>query len=114
MVLMSDGQNTSYLDTASTYSPPPYVQDLSSAQQQNGDIPIGTDEDTATLCESIKDDGTEMFTIAFQVTNQATRDLLQNCASSPAHYFDAGSNELLVDSFASISDSLEAEIRIIR
>jgi len=114
MVLMSDGQNTSYLDTASTYSPPPYVQDLSSTQQQNGDIPIGTDEDTATLCESIKDDGTEMFTIAFQVTNQATRDLLQNCASSPAHYFDAGSNELLVDSFASISDSLEAEIRIIR
>jgi len=118
MVLMSDGQNTAYLDDsleAQNYLiAPPYIDDLSSNEQKDGVTPPGTDSDTATLCESIKDDGIEMFTIAFQVKNPATRDLLMNCASSPDHYYDAGSNDSLVAAFNKISENLEGDIRLIR
>ena len=116
MILMSDGQNTAYLDNSigaqNNLVAPPYIEDLTSEEQQNGVTPPGTDLETAQLCEIIKAEGTEMFTIAFQVDNPATRALLENCASSPNHYFDAGSNAMLVASFESISGSLESEIRL--
>ena len=114
MILMSDGANTGYLDDDDGHESIPYVQDLTSQEQADGVIPPGTNEDTAALCESIKSEGIEMFTIAFRVENSITQNLLMNCASSPQHYFDAGSNESLVQSFKNISESLEAEIRVMR
>lgn len=114
MVLMSDGQNTAYLDEpgAGKFETIPYIEDLSSSQQQNGDIPPGTNEDTAALCEAIKADGTEVYTIAFKVKNAVTRNLLTNCASSPTNYFDAGSNDSLIQAFKTISAGLQTEIRV--
>ena len=114
MVLMSDGDNTGYLEDEDDHESIPYVQDLSSQEQADGVIPPGTNEDTAALCESIKSEGIEMYTIAFRVENTTTQSLLMNCASSPQHYFDAGSNESLIQSFQNISESLETEIRVMR
>ena len=114
MILMSDGDNTGYLEDEDDHESIPYVQDLRSQEQADGVIPPGTNEDTAALCEAIKSEGIEMFTIAFRVENSTTESLLMNCASSPQHYFDADSNESLVQSFQDISESLETEIRVIR
>jgi len=114
MILMSDGNNTAYLEDVDDHESIPYVQDLSSQEQQDGVIPPGTNEDTAALCTSIKAEGIEMFTIAFRVENTTTENLLMNCASSPQHYFDAESNNSLVATFQEISESLESEIRIMR
>lgn len=114
MILMSDGANTGYLDDDDGHESIPYVQDLRSQEQADGVIPPGTNEDTAALCESIKSEGIEMFTIAFRVENSTTESLLMNCASSPQHYFDAESNESLVQSFQNISESLESDIRLMQ
>lgn len=115
MILMSDGQNTAYLDDSiDGFETIPYIEDLSAAQQENGDVPPGTDADTAALCEAIKAEGTEVYTIAFKVENAVTRNLLMNCASSAQHYFDAGTNTSLVESFQNISENLETEIRLVR
>lgn len=114
MILMSDGANTGYLEDTDEHESIPYVQDLSQKQQADAVIPPGTNEDTAALCESIKAEGIEMYTIAFRVENDVTKNLLLNCASSPGHYFDAGTNKSLVETFQSISKGLETEIRVMR
>lgn len=115
MILMSDGQNTAYLDDSiDGFETIPYIEDLSTSQQQSEDVPPGTDADTAALCEVIKAEGTEVYTIAFKVENAVTRSLLMSCASSPQNYFDAGTNTSLVESFKNISENLETEIRLVR
>ena len=114
MILMSDGDNTGYLEDIDDHESIPYVQDLTPEEQADGVIPPGTNEDTAALCEAIKAEGIEMYTIAFRVENDVTKNLLQNCATSSQHYFDAGSNDSLVQTFQNISNSLETEIRIMR
>ena len=114
MVLMSDGENTAQLRDGDEHESIPYVRELKQYQLENGVIASETNADTATLCESIKDEGITIYTIAFQITNPATQTLMRNCASSPGHYFDAGNNQALVASFASISDELEDQIRLMR
>lgn len=114
MILMSDGNNTAYLKDNDTHESIPYVEDLNQAQQADGTIPPNTNEETAALCERIKAEGTEIYTVAFQVEDDVTHDLLRNCASSPDNYFDAGSNASLIASFGTISTELETEIRIVR
>ena len=114
MILMSDGENTGYLEDIDDHESIPYVQDLTSQEQADGVVPPGSNEDTAVLCKSIKEEGIEMYTIAFRVENNITQNLLRDCATSPQHYFDAGTNEALVKTFTQISESLETEIRVMR
>ena len=114
MILMSDGANTGYLDDDDDHESIPYVEDLTSEEQADGVIPPGTNEDTAALCEAIKAEDIEMYTIAFRVENSVTESLLKNCASSPQNYFDSDSNDMLVKTFRDISESLETEIRVMR
>ena len=120
MVLMSDGQNTGYLEepvagfSYDNFETLPYIRDLNHDEQEAGILPPNTSEETATLCESVKASGIEIYTIAFQVNDTFTRNLLSNCASSSAHYFNANTNLKLVQSFGDISESLEANIRLAR
>jgi len=118
MILMSDGNNTAKLDNSINsqdhLTAPPYVRDIFPWEQAEGVIAVQANADTAALCELVKGDGTEMYTIAFQVESTLTRNLLLNCASSPQHHFDAGSNESLVQSFKNISASLKSEIRLMQ
>ncbi len=114
MILMSDGDNTGYLQGGDDHESIPYVQDLSEQEQADDVIPVGTNEDTAALCESIKSEGVEIYTIAFQVKNALTRELLLNCASSNGHYDNAESNEDLIESFRNISEGLGGEIRLMQ
>ena len=114
LILMSDGQNTAFLQGGDEHESIPYVQDLGQEDQANGVIPPNTNEETLTLCSSIKNEGIEIYTIAFQVENAQTKTLLRKCASHPSNFIDAASNQALISSFENISESLGAEIRLVR
>ncbi|MEO0881208.1 MAG: VWA domain-containing protein [Pseudomonadota bacterium] len=88
IVLMSDGANTGSLDGNQTH--------------WGGDFPAAN-QLTADLCDAIKEDGTEMFVVAFEVTDAATLDLLEDCASGDDHFYTAGSEIQLSASFEGIA-----------
>ncbi|MEM8634289.1 MAG: pilus assembly protein TadG-related protein [Pseudomonadota bacterium] len=88
IVLMSDGANTGSLQPDGKH----WGGDISAANQL-----------TADLCSDIKNDGTEMFVVAFEVTDAATIDLLEDCASSEDHFYEANSELQLSASFEGIA-----------
>jgi len=114
VVLMTDGNNTVKIDHENSTNPvdmatPPYLQQLSF-----GTVATQANADTLVMCNTLKSEGTKIFTIAFQVPDETTKKILNSCASSPANYFDAGSGEQLSRSFAAIAGSLKSELRIVR
>lgn len=40
------------------------------------------------MCDYAKDNGVQVYTIAFQLSGSSNRDLLRDCASKPAQYYD--------------------------
>jgi len=118
MVLMTDGDNMARINTGpqaeANYNAPPYIYSFSEQQQEAGKVPEQANADTAALCETIKNEGTELYTIAFQVTDPITLNLLENCASTGRHYFNSTSNEALVETFDNIASGLGGDIRIMR
>jgi Flp pilus assembly protein TadG len=82
LVFMTDGNNTTFInDNANArevLKAPPRIDGVNF---EEGETAIETDRTTARLCESIKADGTEIYTVAFQVESQTARTLLRNCAS---------------------------------
>ncbi|MEO1405637.1 MAG: pilus assembly protein TadG-related protein [Pseudomonadota bacterium] len=101
IVLMSDGANTGSLQSSGTH--------------WGGDV-SATNQLTSDLCEAIKDDGTEMFVVAFEVTDAPTIDLLEDCASSEGHFYEANSELQLSASFAGIAGefSRRRELALVR
>ena len=63
-------------------------------------------QDTSTVCEAIKSDEVIVYTIAFRVNDANTRNLLEGCASSQSHYFDASNNNKLIEAFNAIADEV--------
>ncbi len=90
LILMTDGENT---------RAPTYPAHDSADQTLANDI-------TKETCANIKADEIVVYTIAFDVTDFAIKDILESCATTPSHYFDAASADDLIDAFASIADSL--------
>lgn len=72
-------------------------------------------DDTATKrrCDQAKADGIEIFSVAFEAPSRG-RDLLEYCASSEAHYFDARDSADFLAAFEAIGDRIEsAFLRIV-
>lgn len=90
LILMTDGENT---------RAPDYPTHNSGSQPLANDL-------TKEICVNIKADKIVVYTIAFDVTDLTIKDILQNCATTKAHYFDAASADDLIDAFASIATSL--------
>ena len=113
MVLMTDGHNTTEImqDSSSvTYlNAPPFIGSVDDDERATA-----ADAATARLCESVKAEGIDVYTIAFQVTDMTTKDLLKNCASDPEKALTADNNEELITEFGNIANRLEAEIRLMR
>jgi len=65
MVIMTDGANT---------------RSKSDLTHDGRDINDANDK-TADLCESVKNDDIEVYTIAYALNNEVTRDLLQDCVA---------------------------------
>lgn len=61
---------------------------------------------TRDICNAAKANNTIVFTIGFE-SPDASRTLLQDCASSPAHFFDVDGLEIS-DAFSAIASSIRA------
>lgn len=61
----------------------------------------------AETCEALKDKGVTIYTVTFTSgINQNTKDYYRECASSEDQYFDAPSQEELIDAFEKIAREL--------
>lgn len=84
MILMTDGQNTvSYSNTGAS-----------------------ANANTTTLCNNIKGAGITVYTVAFQISDTTTKNMLQSCASKNSYYYDASNNAALTAAFSSIAQQL--------
>ena len=64
------------------------------------------DNVTTRLCDNIKGDDIQVFTIAYDVTDAPTKNMLRNCATNSANFFDATDANQLNDAFQAIGASL--------
>lgn len=70
------------------------------------------DTETKATCDSAKTDGVQIFTVAFMAPSKG-QALLQYCASSTSHYYDAQDAAELVAAFKEIGDkAVEASTRL--
>lgn len=62
-------------------------------------------DNTRTLaqCKRAKDAGITVYTVGFMLSSPAAKNLMLNCASSPATYYDAQDGELLNKAFGEIA-----------
>ncbi len=103
MILMTDGVNTVHLDN------PPYLDDNDASTATN--LVEQTNNDTLKACRKAKQANIEIISIAFQVTDKDTKDMLQTCASGKKNYHDAGDNAKLIRTFEKIGARLN-EVRL--
>lgn len=90
LVLMSDGANTRS----------PTFNGLHSGRDQRD-----ADNITEDVCDAIKAEGIELYTIAFEIDDEDTKALLRRCASQRDFYFDARNTEALGNAFKKISNN---------
>lgn len=62
------------------------------------------DRSTGLLCDRAKDDGIEVYSVAFAAPSKG-KALLSYCASSPEHFFDAQNSAELIEAFKDIGNS---------
>ncbi len=96
LVLMTDGANTLYFRNS---------DGTHQAVRNNGDVTT-TNLDTSKICDYAKSKKIEVFTVAFAVTDVAAKTMLQGCATSAGHYYDATDAAALTAAFQSIGQSL--------
>lgn len=90
MVMMTDGANTR----------------ANSGTLHESTNTQAADRDTRKLCRGIKGDGIKMYTIAYEINNNSTRNLLRGCASDNDSYFDARDAGDLRAAFSEIAANL--------
>jgi len=69
------------------------------------------DSKTAQLCTNIKAQGIRLYTITFQLSDGPIKDLMRDCATEPAMYYDSPSNAELETVFEDIAKGLN-DLRI--
>jgi len=109
LILMTDGANTLSLEK-------PYTNGKH-CNGANEDDNIcrgiagveGTDHTntlTATLCENIKQDNIDIWSVAYNFDGADTKATLRACASNPSQYFDASDRAELIAAFENIGNKL--------
>lgn len=115
MVLLTDGQNmvSGGMGThnRSQYSAYGFAQSGHLGDPNGSQAEQVLDGKTAALCTNIKAQGIQLYTITFQVSSGSTQDLMRNCASEPAMYYNSPSNEELESIFQDIAKGL-SDLRI--
>jgi Flp pilus assembly protein TadG len=95
-VMMTDGVNTMH-SYYTAYGP--------TADHDIG--PSDLNERFAEVCENMKDQGITLYTITFAGgVNENTKEYYRNCATSEDQYYDAPSQDDLIDVFETISREL--------
>jgi Flp pilus assembly protein TadG len=106
LVVMTDGDNTVAPMEA------PYRRPASSRAEQP-EIKGKADQLTLEACNEAKKLGIEVFTVSFMITNEESEQMLQECATSAAQYFNADNSAQLTDAFQAIGKKL-AQLRLTR
>jgi uncharacterized protein YegL len=76
----------------------------------DGDNNRSSDDDaTERHCDTIKADGVEIFSVAFEAPSRGRR-LLQHCATSEEHYFDARDSREFLAAFEAITERIESSL----
>jgi hypothetical protein len=101
IVLMTDGENTLRYNAADGGHVVP------AAATRTSDL-AATDTDTAALCSYAKGQGMEIYTVGLGVASPTARSLMQGCATSTEHAYNADDSAALVGSFAAIARSINA------
>ena len=102
MIMMTDGANSNSLG-----NPVPWSEGLF---HDESDVDAANTL-TSELCEDIKNDDVEIYTIALEVNDAATVTMMQNCATSVSHFYDVNNASGLSKVFEDISTEL-ADIRL--
>ena len=96
IVMMTDGMNTVH-QYYSAYGP----------TQDNDITTYKLNERFSEVCDNIKSDGALVYTVTFAGgVDSGTKDYYRDCATSPDYYYDAPSQEDLIDVFEKISREL--------
>lgn len=95
IVLMTDGRITPQFEPVRRYDPENLVTDMLDRWDDRRTV---YDSDRAarnlnSLCTGAKDHGVVVFGVAF-LTDPATNAQIQNCASSPSHFYSVNDNNL--------------------
>ena len=100
LVLMTDGANTVSPNGTdhSVYAP--------HAETSYGDGTY-TDTLTSTICENIKADGIQVYTVLFDVSDPGIESILRNCATSPDMSYVAADSAALIAAFEAIGAQLK-------
>jgi hypothetical protein len=93
IILMSDGLNTQNRWTTS-------------ASNINNRMYSKSGSTVSGTCQNIKDSGVQIFAVQVNTGGDPTSTLLQNCASSPAMFYELKKAGDLVDTFAQIGSAL--------
>lgn len=96
MVLMTDGDNTLRFNSPDGTHP-----------GANAAQVVQTNNDTRAICTYAKSRGIELYTVALAVPSQAARDVIRDCATDTAHYFEAANNADLLEAFSAIARSID-------
>lgn len=111
LILMTDGQNTYEGNgkfVVSQYGAWGYVwkSHLGTTSTNENTVQDKMDERTALACSNIKAAGIKIYTIAFQVSDATTVQMLSDCADDPDMAFTASDNTALLAAFTAIGDDI--------
>ena len=99
IVLMSDGENT-------------LVPDATGEVLDDEDNPTVANTNTAEICDAMQQTGVEIYVVAYNISDVATTELLEDCASSKTRFFTATSTDQLEEVFAAITKQLGRDVSI--
>ncbi len=109
MVLLTDGANTAAPrnnHNKSYYTAYGYLAKGRLGTTSSSTAVTKLNQRTATLCENIKQAGIKLYTITFNLNNNTIKNLMRNCASSPAMYYNSPTNAQLASAFRTIAGDL--------
>ncbi len=120
MIVMTDGANTyEWTDSnpnISKYNAYGYVPEGRTGvdYNSNGDVTDVMDDRTAEACTNAKTDGEiEIYTIAFQISDTTTRNMLRDCATKPEMAYQSDSDAQLLVAFQNIAKEI-SKLRLAR
>jgi hypothetical protein len=124
MIVMTDGENTynPYMNISQNPSSNSasgkfvksaygawgylYKNHFGTTSTQSATVLAQLNTRTAQACVKAKAAGVKVYTIAFQVSDQATLGMLSACASDPSMAYQSGNNQALLDAFTAIGESI--------
>jgi Flp pilus assembly protein TadG len=118
MVVMTDGKNSFVANdvwgpTISEYTAYGYLRSQRFPDFTFADIENYLNDRHRIVCNNVKREGIQIYSILFNETDLTARMLMQQCASSPDKFFYATSQAELASAFKSIGESIGA-VRLVK